>query len=278
MSNNAHVNDDEIEIHQLPEVTALQSGMMVAVDSEPTGTKCFNLSTALESKANTSDLSTKADTSTVTALSNEMANKVDLPAATPVKGQVLQFNGTANEWNRLITGTRFNSTLYPEQAINVKFNTTCHGNPSDHDSNSEVTSVQGVMTSADGQSTVNIQGCLLPFNLGSGYLHSWTNARGTHLDWSSINEVPASTSSDSGKVLKVGSNGTSGWAKDNTAIVLIDQTQSASERAAQFADIIAQGKKPAIIYSCDVAPSQSLSFFAIYQYDDASNKHIFTGT
>jgi len=71
MSNNAHVNDDEIEIHQLPEVSTLQAGMMVAVDSQPTGTKSFNLTTALE-------------------------GKVDVPATTPAEGQVLTIdsNGT----------------------------------------------------------------------------------------------------------------------------------------------------------------------------------------
>ena len=86
MSNNAHVNDDEIEIHQLPEVTALQSGMMVAVDSQPTGTKCFNLSTALEGKANASDMTTALE------------GKVAAPATIPAEGQVLTFNGSANTW------------------------------------------------------------------------------------------------------------------------------------------------------------------------------------
>ena len=73
MSNNAHVNDDEIEIHQLPEVSTLQAGMMVAVDSQPTGTKSFNLTTAL-------------------------GGKVDDPATTPEEGQVLTFDGSANTW------------------------------------------------------------------------------------------------------------------------------------------------------------------------------------
>lgn len=66
-------NQDKTEIHNLPEVTALQPGMMVAVDSEPTGTKSFNLTTTLE-------------------------GKVDAPATTPAKGQVLTFNGSTNTW------------------------------------------------------------------------------------------------------------------------------------------------------------------------------------
>ena len=51
-------NQDTKEIHELPEVLTLQAGMMVAVDSEPTGTKSFNLTTALEGKASTGDIST----------------------------------------------------------------------------------------------------------------------------------------------------------------------------------------------------------------------------
>lgn len=227
-------NQDSTEIHLLPEMTTLSQGMMVAVDSEPTGTKSFNLSSALDSKANKSDLSTKADTSTVTALSNELANKVDTPAAAPVKGQVLRYNGTANEWYSLIDGMRFNSTVYPTQPINITFNTTCFGNPSDHDANSEVTSVTGVMTSADGQSTVNIQGCLLPFNLKSGYLHSWTNERGRHLDWSAINEVPTATAADAGKVLSVGQTGSISWG--NPVASLMANTEQVATSATIVVD------------------------------------------
>lgn len=73
MSVKQHVNDDEKEIHELPEIATLPEGMMVAVDSERTGTKSFNLSDALE-------------------------EKVDSPATTPAEGQVLTFNGSANTW------------------------------------------------------------------------------------------------------------------------------------------------------------------------------------
>lgn len=102
MSNNAHVNDDEIEIHQLPEVMALQSGMMVAVDSQPTGTKSFNLTTALEGKASASDLTDlatavagKAEASDV---NTALEGKVDMPETTPAAGQVLTFDGSDNTW------------------------------------------------------------------------------------------------------------------------------------------------------------------------------------
>ena len=80
-------NDDEIEIHNLPEVGTLQAGMMVAVDSQPTGTKCFNLTTALEGKANASDMNTALE------------GKVDSPATAPTTGQVLMFDGNDNVWS-----------------------------------------------------------------------------------------------------------------------------------------------------------------------------------
>ncbi len=118
MSVKTHVNDDEKEIHELPEVTTLQPGMMVAVDSEPTGTKSFNLTTALEGKASADDISAlenelaeKADASEVEELATSVASKadasdmttaldgkVDAPATTPAEGQVLTFNGSANTW------------------------------------------------------------------------------------------------------------------------------------------------------------------------------------
>ncbi len=95
-------NQDKTEIHNLPEVTTLQPGMMVAVDSEPTGSKSFNLTTALEGKASADDISAletelaeKADASDVTAA---LEGKVDAPATTPAEGQVLTFNGSANTW------------------------------------------------------------------------------------------------------------------------------------------------------------------------------------
>lgn len=95
-------NDDEIEIHNLPEVGTLQAGMMVAVDSQPTGTKCFNLSTALEGKASVADVTEletavagKADTSDV---NTALEGKVDVPETTPEAGQVLTFDGSVNTW------------------------------------------------------------------------------------------------------------------------------------------------------------------------------------
>lgn len=77
-------NQDKTEIHNLPEVTTLQPGMMVAVDSEPTGTKSFNLTTALEGKASADDMtdlatavSGKAEASDLTSLATTVEGKAD---------------------------------------------------------------------------------------------------------------------------------------------------------------------------------------------------------
>ena len=102
MSNNAHVNDDELEIHQLPEVSTLQAGMMVAVDSQPTGTKSFNLTNALAGKASASDFTalenTVAEKANTSDMTTALEGKVDAPATTPEEGQVLTFDGSANTW------------------------------------------------------------------------------------------------------------------------------------------------------------------------------------
>lgn len=74
MSVKPHVNDDEKEIHELPEIATLPEGMMVAVDSERTGTKSFNLTDALE-------------------------EKIDSPATPPTTGQVLTFDGNDKVWS-----------------------------------------------------------------------------------------------------------------------------------------------------------------------------------
>ena len=74
-------NQDSTEIHLLPEMTTLSQGMMVAVDSEPTGTKSFNLSSALKGKASAADVTAletvvagKADTSDVNTALDSKAN------------------------------------------------------------------------------------------------------------------------------------------------------------------------------------------------------------
>lgn len=258
-------NQDKTEIHNLPEVTTLQPGMMVAVDSEPTGTKSFNLTTALEDKASASDVTDlatavagKADASDLTAIATTVEGKADASDVTALE--------TAME-GKADASTTYTKTEVDQAITGIK--AVPASTPSDE---GKVLSVDASGDATWG--TIREVPTATVADVGKA-LKADADRIPT---WTTISEVPYSTASNAGNILTVNANGTPGWAKDNTAIVLIDQTQSASVRAAQFADIIAQGKKPAIIYSCDLAPSQSLSFFAIYQYDNASNQHIFTGT
>lgn len=100
-------NQDGTEIHLLPEMTTLSQGMMVAVDSEPTGTKSFNLSSALDSKASTSDVTDlatavagKADASTTytkTEVNQAITGIKAVPASTPSdEGRVLSVDASGD--------------------------------------------------------------------------------------------------------------------------------------------------------------------------------------
>lgn len=188
-------NQDKTEIHNLPEVTTLQPGMMVAVDSEPTGSKSFNLTTALESKASASevtDLETavagKAEASDLTALATTvegkadasdvntaLEGKIDMPETTPEAGQVLTFDGSVNA----------------------------------------------------------------PV-------------------WHTISEIPASTSADSGKVLKVGSTGTPSWGNE----IFI-----ATYNVTPFADILAAKNNGASVF-LDAGPFGSGPMMSLFNISD----------
>lgn len=191
-------NQDKTEIHNLPEVTTLQPGMMVAVDSEPTGSKSFNLTTALESKASASevtDLETavagKAEASDLTALATTVDGKAeasDLTAlATTVEGKA-----DASDVNTALEGK-----------IDMP----------------ETTPEAGQVLTFDGSVNAPV--------------------------WHTISEIPASTSADSGKVLKVGSTGTPSWGNE----IFI-----ATYNVTPFADILAAKNRGEIIMLLMPAP------------------------
>lgn len=232
MSNNAHVNDDEIEIHQLPEVSTLQAGMMVAVDSQPTGTKSFNLTTALEGKASAADMialettvSGKADASDVVALETAVSGKADADAMT---------TALAGKEDKVFIA-EYNVTSYDdiETAYNVGKQILCHYTSNQSDLYIKLSMKTPV---ANGGMMFNglityTESCWIrvwkennethwyqknyslvyqPTNPSNGQVLSYTND-GTVYAWKDINEVPASAAGDSGKVLTVAANGTPGW-------------------------------------------------------------------
>lgn len=96
-----------------------------------------------------------------------------------IKGQVLTYNGTNNEWKSLISGQ---SMLpgYSPQNTNISVVKVVMGNPSEHDMDSEWNYISTQLVSDDGQNTDNINGYLLPSTGGVGIFKRWTDQRGTH--------------------------------------------------------------------------------------------------
>lgn len=179
-------NQDKTEIHNLPEVTTLQPGMMVAVDSEPTGTKSFDLANALASKADTNEIteleteiSGKADSADVTALETALAgkaNSADLTALeTTVNGKADSADVTALATT--VAGKADASTTYTKSEVDQAI--------------AGVREVPAATSSDEGKVLT-------------------VDSTGTP-GWDTVNEVPASTSSDSNKFLMVNSSGTPEW-------------------------------------------------------------------
>ena len=198
MSNNAHVNDDEIEIHQLPEVTALQSGMMVAVDSQPTGTKCFNLTTALEGKASTSDVTDlatavagKAEASDLTALATTVEGKADASDVTALE--------TAME-GKADASTTYTKTEVDQAITGIK--AVPASTPSDE---GRVLSVDASGDATWG--TIREVPEVLQSDIGK-VLKVDSNSDPV---WATVKELPASETTDIGKVLSVDSTGNPTW-------------------------------------------------------------------
>jgi hypothetical protein len=225
-------NQDKTEIHNLPEVTTLQPGMMVAVDSEPTGSKSFNLTTALEGKASAADMtalvttvSGKADASDVAALETAVSGKADADAMT---------TALAGKEDKVFIA-EYNVTSYDdiETAYNAGKQILCHYTSNQSDLYIKLSMKTPV---ANGGMMFNglityTESCWIrvwkennethwyqknyslvyqPTNPSNGQVLSYTND-GTVYAWKDINEVPTSTASDSGKVLSVESNGIAGW-------------------------------------------------------------------
>ena len=59
----------------------------------------------------------------------------------------------------------------------------------------------------------------------STFLKYWNESDGGHIDWKPVNEVPVSTSAESGKVLKVGSNGTPSWGNPPDGVYILNYSE-----------------------------------------------------
>ena len=226
-------NQDKTEIHLLPEMTTLSQGMMVAVDSEPTGTKSFNLTTALEGKASADDISAleseladKADSSDVAALATTVDGKADEAAMTTAlagkedKVFVAEVNVTSYD--------DIDAAYHAGKTIVFKYQPAPQGNPGQvyYIKNMQYIPYAGYMCGTF--DAINC-GYFIVCDTNNGATR-WTISRfasmtepsgnptnGQLLAYNSSGNVwidspvPSSTAEDSGKVLVVASNGTAGW-------------------------------------------------------------------
>ena len=144
----------------------------------------------------------------------ELASHDFASDATPEQIQFMGWGATSNRagYNNLITAQHnYDSTNFPIQTPQVQFLKfkMSGGTP---ESDQVMNVVQATMKSADGQNTEVIGGLLVPsITYAGAVLQAWTDSNGPHYGWKPVNEVPASTSQDEGKVLTVDSNGTPCW-------------------------------------------------------------------
>ena len=168
--------DEDIRIIDLPEVDSLSPGMMVAVDSEDSGSKSFDLATALADKAGSAEIN---------ALESAIASKADA-SSTYTKSEVDQSLADKAD----VSSTYTKSEV--DQAMNDKADVSSTYTKSEVDQ-----AVAGVR--AVPSSSTSDEGKVLS-----------VDSTGTPT-WDTVNEVPQSTSTDANKFLMVNSSGTPEW-------------------------------------------------------------------
>ncbi len=259
-------NQDKTEIHNLPEVTTLQPGMMVAVDSEPTGTKSFNLTAALEGTASADDISAlesalaeKADASDVAALATTVDGKADEAAMTTAlagkedKVFVAEVNVTSYD--------DIDAAYNAGKTIVFKYQPAPQANPGEvyYIKNMQYIPYVGYMCG-----TINAINCgyfiVCDTNNGAtrwtissfasmpepggnptnGQLLAYNSSGNVWID----SPVPSSTAADSGKVLMVASDGTTGYKNLITAQHTYDSTFPQQTPQVQFLKAQMSGGTP----------------------------------
>ena len=139
--------------------------------------------------------------------------------ATPEQIQFMGWGATSNRagYKSCLVATHSDTTTYPIQTPEVYFQRFVLG-PSETEDNT-FCQVSVVTKPANGGDPSGFGGILIP-RTRPGVLKCWNDNNGSHLDFKSVNEVPASTSSNAGQVLTVAANGTPEWSNGTPPVTL----------------------------------------------------------
>ena len=134
--------------------------------------------------------------------------------------------------------SQVDNNAYPYQTPTLTLHEFVMGNPSGElDVDQRNLAISMTLLDSLGSNTRNINYLFLPntsnsidANIVPNVPKYWTDSKGGHIDWKPVNEVPASTAQDEGKVLTVDSSGTPVWGQSGVAVVTLteDLTTSSS--------------------------------------------------
>lgn len=195
--------------------------------------------------------------------------------------EIIQFMGWGSTSNRagyrtsLLAMHSSRSSEYPAQTPTVTFNRYVMGSSETSDNVATSVNVE-MISSVSGQGSASFGGNLVPVLGTTGALQYWSDNSGTHYGFKPVNEVPASTSSDSGKVLTVAANGTPVWTTiASSPFVLVDR--SVSDWYSTIPAIVAAGKIP-MFYDTYTYEGVQRNILYVYQYTDTGSNYVFMGT
>ena len=180
----------------------------------------------------TSISTVSAITAIDTRLSNLESDLTDMKTESLADPEIMYVYGQDSNGNiankPLIVATDFIDQSVPAQTPSLTFNRykETSSEPGADQSFNELT-----ITKTDSNDNQVFIRTILPpkpsfIDVGnSTFLKYWNESDGGHIDWKPVNEVPVSTSAESGKVLKVGSNGTPSWGNPPDGVYILNYSE-----------------------------------------------------